>query len=127
MQTSIFDAVSERGYGPTAQGISPEQYAARQLCKAIEEALEALGAVALPAQPDFMRTREVLERQFKYLFDDPVIWRTAVVDRDELIAELADVLVPLNCAAEALGVDGQQLALDKATADVQRGVRAVSG
>ena len=50
-------------------------------------------------------------------------WIAPLVDFDKLRAELADMLVVLFAAAQALDFDIVQAAIDKSSADVPRGVR----
>ena len=57
-------------------------------------------------------------------FDVPSLFDGVLVDVATVIKELPDMVVPLAVLADALGVpDMMAAALDKAQADVKRGVR----
>lgn len=123
-QLFIYAQVAGRGYGPHQQGLDAEQFAGRQIAKLIEEALEALEAIGLPGYVTFFANeRPRLEAAFKEMFDDKGAWQESIVNRAALIKELADVAMPLFCAATALNVDLLDLAAEKAASDTIRGVR----
>ena len=56
-------------------------------------------------------------------FDRKVLWDTVAINEVPLRSELADMLVVLFTAAQALDFDVVQAAIDKSSADVARGVR----
>lgn len=136
-QRAIYNAVTERGYGPEDQGLTPEQFAARQATKALEEAIEAAGCVAVDNEPLIsvlergyqVRTGECLDldmlaRIIKATFDYTKLWQSAsITDTGQYVREMADVAIPLTCAAEALDVDLTGAMVDKATGDIRRGRR----
>lgn len=126
LQEQIYDAVIERGYGPKEQGLTREQFAARQIAKMFEELLELAETVSI----DGKTLDELLlgwyagdvKRLAKEFFDKREIWTKAELAEREFIKELADS-VPLFNAAEALGVSLLALCRDKAMRDIERGVR----
>jgi len=137
-QDKVYTAVAERGY---REGWSAEQFLARQLCKMVEEINEAQESVyhtdpTYDTRIHLDRTKEDrlmwAARYAKVKFDNkehPGWYGIGIEDPQALIDELADMQVVLFCAAAAAAeltgqpVDIVQLAVDKATADIARGVR----
>ena len=129
-QRAIYDAVAQRGY---RYGWTAEQFAARQVCKLSEELCELNAGFCLPEE--YWRTLAPGSRYvFAGLFDDKAKWLEEPegledCDIESAKDELADLQVVVMCLAEALGeicgepFDVVRAALDKATADVERGVR----
>lgn len=126
-QEAIFEALVARGY---TAGLTAEQLAARQVCKMLEETLEACQHVeGFSGTTDMMI--DTLRHQVRAEFDDLARWQNygRVRSFAGLKAELPDVAVTLANSAEALtfadeySYDVMRAAVDKATADVARGVR----
>lgn len=126
----IYAAVEARGY---TRGWTRQQLIARQLVKLAEEVGEAsqyaiLDPEMLGDQPrnafDWHVDRLAVLARERFNAADWE-WCGTVSDFDELnIAdELADVYVVVCMLAHLLGVDVQSRALDKAQADIARGVR----
>ena len=121
--------VAARGY---ANGWTAEQFVARQLCKMTEELGEASDQIVSTASVSPI-SRNVLwwidklgdaERRARIAFDNPADWcNFKFSDPDALRSELADMQVVLFAAAEALGFDVVQAAIEKSSKDVERGVR----
>jgi hypothetical protein len=125
-QSQIYEAVVERGYGPKEQGLTSNQFAARQIAKALEELIELAETIEINGRQlsrlvfgDFAHETK---RMAKEVFDRKEIWTKAEFDEQEFLSELADT-VPLFNAAEALGVSLLALCRDKAMNDIKRGVR----
>jgi len=138
IQRRIYDAVVRRGY---RDGWTAEQFAARQVAKVAEE----LGELARHVHIDhgdggsdhstLAWSLTISAREGRRIFDDTDCnghrWaRTSVIDARSALAELADIMVVACCMAEALGelcpdmdTDLMRAALQKADADVTRGVR----
>jgi hypothetical protein len=127
IQKEIYEAVVERGYGPVEQGLTREQFAARQVAKMFEELLELAHTVTIFDKPldEMLLGYFAIEakKMARELFDNRLLWTKAKIDEEEFLKELADS-VPLFNAAEALGgVYLPALCRDKATRDIKRGVR----
>lgn len=125
-QSRIYDAVRQRGYVDTW---ARQELAVRQLLKRAEELSEQAELCYMPAaQVPYFSFVLLLGRAAKYarqIFDDPISCRGAeIISPEEFVTEAADQLVTLAVEAEALGVDYGAMALAKAEADVERGVRA---
>ena len=126
-QEAIFESLVARGY---TFGLSTEQLTARQVCKLVEEACEAAKHVeGFSGATDALIGK--LHDAVRAEFDDLARWRQygRIRSYAGLKAELPDVAVTLANAAEALtwadeySFDVMAAAVDKATADVTRGVR----
>ena len=126
-QEAIFEALVARGY---TAGLTAEQLTARQVCKMIEEVCEAARHVeGFSGTTDMLI--DTLRHQVRAEFDDLARWQNYGRIRSfaGLKAELPDVAVTLANSAEALtfadeySFDVMQAAVDKAAADVGRGVR----
>jgi len=120
VQEKITKSVAQRGYGPG--GLAPAAYAAKQMCKAVEEIAELASCFRLPEY--LARSISVTGAIARHYFDDQEVWtRTSLDDEKSSAAELADVLIPLLVCATALDIDALDEAEKKASADIQRGVR----
>ena len=123
-QRGIVAFVADRGY---LDGYTVEQRIARQLVKALEETCEALqcvGTLEDSALYDLLVDAARVGQFARAVFDVPSLFDGATVDVPTLIAELPDMVVPLAVLADAVGVHDMMAAgLDKARADVARGVR----
>lgn len=125
-QETIYNAIKARGY---TDGYDADALAGRQVVKATEELAELFGHIyplrcTNGQQDDFNELRDVMEaakRTARLLFDGRM--QTGVWNRAAFAVELADVVIPLMVAAQALGIDLVAAAVEKATADVKRGVR----
>ncbi len=131
IQSEIVEAVRKRGY---LEGWSKEQLAARQVMKLAEELRELLliadGELSSDEYGDdvFERIKDAQDkidyagRAAKYAFDKGDCG--TIISDDDAKKELFDIIVVCSILAYALGVDDMmQGALDKANADVKRGVR----
>ena len=126
IQSEIVEAVRSRGY---LEGWTNGQLAARQVMKLVEEVGELLDYLtwhnSLPNHEEIFQTW--------YRSRDTAISARGAFDGGECgtifstpdtIKELADIIVVCSVLAHALGVDDMmQGALDKANADIARGVR----
>lgn len=123
IQQAIVDSVARRGY---LNGYTTDQIIARQLVKQLEELCEALQSVRAddPILRALVGNAVVYGKSARVVFDIPSLFDGVTVDRDNLIAELPDLVVPLAVLATAAGVpDMMQAGLAKARADEARGVR----
>jgi len=140
-QRIVSDATKARGYW---DGLAPEQIAARQVAKLAEELDEYSQYIAMPWE--FESRLISLGGEARRIFDDPKRWydcefadeyyfpagTTAAELAMRRRAELADLMVVLlnmaQAEQEATGVpfDIIQAACEKATADIERGVRSGS-
>lgn len=122
-QRGIVDFVADRGY------LAPytlDQRIARQLVKQLEETCEALQAVSAsdPILAALISNAAMYGRSARAVFDVPSLFDDVTIDAATLIEELPDMVVPLAVLADALGIHDMLVAgLDKAQADVVRGVR----
>ena len=118
--------VAARGY---RDGWTAEQFVARQLCKMTEELAEAVrcitpeSAVYQNRFDDWYGLIQDAGRCARGAFDDHESWQYLFHLSKYTPAELADMLVVLFAAAQALDFDVVQAAIDKSSADVARGVR----
>lgn len=123
-QSAIAEAVAERGY---REGWTDEQFVCRQAAKLLEEFGEFLEYVWPTGNRQHAGTWEdhaVIAGQLaREHFDNGDFSKADITDREAAAEELADMLVVVYNAAEALGVDVNELALRKARGDIERGVR----
>lgn len=122
-QRGIVAFVADRGY---LDGYTLDQRIARQLVKQLEETCEALQSVSADDVDLhlFIQHAHSLGKWARAIFDVPTLFDDVIIDVPTLIAELPDMVVPLAVLADALGVpDIMAAGLDKAAADVARGVR----
>lgn len=121
-QDTIANAVKARGYD--GQGMTKEQFCFSQLCKAIEE-LDEVGACFGVGQAPYIILRELKSAAYfaKGYFNRADRMGDVKMNDLCLAEELADVLITLVMVADVLGVDLQQMAIDKARGDVSRGIR----
>lgn len=126
LQALVAKAVADRGY---RQGWTDEQYAARQICKAVEELGELILAVIWQHghnNPEWYLSLMDAKENAREAFDsfDAGFWSYVDdIDTDEIVAELPDVLIPLFVLAETLDIDLEQAVREKVLGDVSRGVR----
>jgi NTP pyrophosphatase (non-canonical NTP hydrolase) len=121
-QRGIVAAVADRGY---LEGYTIDQRIARQLVKLFEELCEALQAVNAD-DTDLHLFIQHANSQGKWaraIFDVPSLFSDVMVDVPTLLDELPDLVVPLAVLADAVGMDMMLAGLEKAQADVARGVR----
>jgi hypothetical protein len=139
-QEQVAAAVAARGY---RDPYTAYQFLARNIVKMAEELAEAANWLILdPVEPDFGQSKDTMEAMFGLVgalartrFDvkEGALWydasRPTAYACEKIAKELADMQVVLFNAAQAFGqvrgepFDVVQSALDKATADVTRGVR----
>ena len=117
-QRAIYTAVAARGY---REGWTKEQFITRQVCKLIEEVAELALTVTLPGRLGLVV--QVAGKAAREAFDTGTFDNAGVMFETLTVDEAADCFVVLSCIGEELGVDLAQLALDKARADTERGVR----
>jgi|GEM_PF-4779462 len=123
-QERIVELVTARGH---LDGWTWWQFFVRQICKALEELCELAAMATLP--PHLQAHLAALENVARSTFNDHDLWQYEPQVSPYAWKELADLLVTVFCAAQALGeVTGQpfdivQVAVEKAAADVSRGVR----
>lgn len=128
-QKEVAQAIAYRGYRHTW---TAPQFAGRQVAKLAEELREL--AACVQQQPDGLTQWERLVDDAGYAaqlaFDHPAFWSdTRVLHAIDMRAELADMQVVIFALADALEelthqrFDVVQAAVDKARADVARGVR----
>lgn len=122
LQTLVAQAVAARGY---REGWADEQYAARQVCKAVEELGEVQTAIEWRSwAPNWAGGLQFTSLYARRSFDSIDDWGQVVdVDCKKVAPELADVVIPLLVLAETLGIDLEQEIRTKALGDVDRGVR----
>lgn len=116
-QQTIAANVAARGY---RDGWTAEQFVARQLCKLTEELAEAV--YHTDCTHTWTRDLWFAGANARKAFDGPYWDRVGTIG-PAIQFELADMLVVLLTAAEALEFDVIQAAIDKSAADVSRGVR----
>lgn len=129
IQQTIAANVAARGY---RDGWTLGQFVARQIAKATEELNEASSHIVVANRYHPADDRHIWLNDLSYAgeyaqdaFDDNRRWASVdITAHAELCSELADLAVVLFTAADALGFDLAQAALDKSAADVTRGVRA---
>lgn len=120
-QQRIYAATEARGY---AAGWTPQQFAARQVIKAVEELAELVECIDVPDVrfDDLIIDIKRAAQSARWLFDDESVWDYTVKPGAD--TEAADVAVTLANFAVAWGFDLLKTAEDKATADIERGKRA---
>ena len=129
-QRRVFAAVQARGY---VNGWLEAQFVARQACKLQEELGEVFEAISYreygPLTDDAVTAAADAAR---WDFDHKMQWidhwsddydRFYDGNRARIASELADMQVVLFAAAERMDIDIVALAVEKAEADVTRGVR----
>lgn len=116
--------VAARGY---RDGWAAEQFVARQLCKLTEElgeSLDQIGGLDAWADTQWLTAGYDAGLAARGFFDDESGWGGVYLENPAAIrSELADMLVVILAAAQALDFDVVQAAIDKSAADVARGVR----
>ena len=121
-QQEIALLVAERGY---RDGWTDEQFAARQVAKLVEEVGELVDWTYMIRYEEWMEHLQRAERLAARCFNDQTKgrWIHSTVNPERAAEELADILVVVYNLADALGIDINELALEKAHADVERGTR----
>lgn len=125
-QSIVTANVAARGY---RDGWTTEQFVARQLCKLTEELDEAAHQVVSfePQVRSILWWLDELNdsgQRARIAFDDQDKWENVTIfDPFALRSELADMMVVICAAADALESDVIQAAIDKSAVDVARGVR----
>ena len=123
-QRGIVAFVANRGY---LDGYDIDQRIARQLVKQLEETCEAMQCIGVledNALYDLLFDAARVGRFARAVFDMPSLFDGVTVNVATVIGEFPDMVVPLAVLADALGVpDMLATGLDKAQADVVRGVR----
>lgn len=121
LQALVAKAVADRGY---RAGWTDEQFAARQICKAVEELAEVGECIKwIYHNPSWIDSLQDIGAQARGYFDDNRAWYQAESFYPEISQEIADVLIPLLCLADVLGIDLEQVIREKALGDAQRGMR----
>ena len=125
IQQDVAQYVKDRGYH---DGLDSDQLACRHVAKLAEE----LGEIAIEVDyrtfaDGHLHWGEYVNRarwEARSEFDDLDAWRRyRIIDREQMKAELADLQVVILSMAEVMGFDVLATALEKAQADVERGVR----
>jgi len=132
-QALVAASIEARGY---REGWDPQEFAARQCCKLMEELAELLKAVCDKGPTSYHVWAFFLSeggRLARGAFDGPreLWWKDdqVQVDAPQAMKELADLQVVVFCLAQVLGeLAGQpfdivRAAIEKAETDVGRGVR----
>jgi NTP pyrophosphatase (non-canonical NTP hydrolase) len=123
VQEQIHAAVLARGY---REGWDGPEFVARQIAKALEELAEAARCMNWQPGHEPLHHSTLLEagEMSRWEFDHRDVWQGLTgAHYDRLGEELADVAVPLFVIAQELGIDLVEMAREKATRDVVRGVR----
>lgn len=121
-QRGIVAFVADRGY---LDGYTLDQRIARQLVKELKELCEALQCIQTDegALYDLVFDAGNLGKFARAVFDVPSFFDDVRIEVPVLLDELPDLAVPLAVLADAVGVDLMAAGLEKARADVARGVR----
>lgn len=123
-QNKVAQLTIKRGY---RDGWTDNQFAARQVAKLIEEVAELADDFDFQ-HPDIYWKIQRAGEMARRAFDNKSIWSDSGV-LGHAIDELADILVVVFNLADAIGkirgkeVNIIQMAIDKASSDVKRGVR----
>lgn len=123
-QRTIYQAIESRGY---VGDWTRDELIGRHLLKLIEETGELADAINVPGSINYWpwhKLGKAAERS-RLLFDysSRRDWQGLTVNEELLAKELTDCAVVLFSFAELIGLDLVQAAVDKATADIERGVR----
>lgn len=121
-QGAIANAVKARGYD--GAGMTQEQFCFSQFCKAIEELAEvgSCFGTELDSHTVAWMQKEAAHIA-KVYFNHPERMGNITLYKSGIALELADLLITLVMAADAIGIDLESLAVEKAVGDVRRGVR----
>jgi NTP pyrophosphatase (non-canonical NTP hydrolase) len=121
----IVAAVADRGY---LKGWTDQELAARQICKLTEE-LGELAKVIEGGKGRWLPGLFVASEEARKVFDKGYLGEVCPEVAAKAIKELADCMVVIHVLADALSsisgvpIDLDQIALEKATRDIGRGVR----
>lgn len=126
-QETVYNAVAARGY---TKDLTDEQFLAKQPVKAIEELYELFKGIDLgieePAWVWHLRRSAIFAKKH---FDYGNFSNASIQSMDGVEEELVDLQVVILCAAQAISrIRGRKFnivaaAVDKATQDIERGVR----
>jgi NTP pyrophosphatase (non-canonical NTP hydrolase) len=123
-QERIYKAIEARGY---VGDWTRDELIGRHLLKLIEEMGETAATIAVPGADIFWPWKKLslAAERSRVLFDhgDKRTWEGIEIDMDALKREMADCAVVLFSLAQVVGIDLVAVAMEKATADVSRGVR----
>ena len=122
IQKQVASLVQERGYW---DDLEPERLVCRHVAKLVEELGEATSHIGKLNPPfRWLIAADVAAEVAREEFDNLDAWQDYYIcSIDALKAELADLQVVLFSIAEVLEFDIAAAALEKAQADVKRGVR----
>lgn len=128
LQEQVYQSVVQRGY---RAGHTPTAFVVRQLVKSVEEAGEAMEHVAPMRSQEHPPGWQLLLHGAALLarraFDSDEGWdRYQINDPVALAGEMADIIIPLLCAAQELEVDLGAVIEAKARLDIGRGVRQLA-
>jgi NTP pyrophosphatase (non-canonical NTP hydrolase) len=122
LQELVARSVEARGY---REGWTDGMFAARQICKAVEELAELATAIEWKLKPPaWIAALDAAATLARLHFDgeDETGWLLSV-DIDVANWEAPDVAIPLLVLADVLGIDLGAAIQEKVTGDVARGVR----
>lgn len=127
-QQRIYAATEARGY---ADDWTPEQFAARQVIKAVEELAELVVLIAISGDSVMASEIKYFKRavldagaRARVLFDHGAEFWNDVLIHPSADTEAADVAVTLANFAAVRGFDLLEAVEDKATRDIERGKRS---
>ena len=132
LQEIIYQAEAARGY---TDGYTDEQFALRQVVKAVEELAELTATIwNLWGNQDIQLPYEIINlfvllqsagETARNIFDDKELeWPNGLKATPQLKKETADVGIVLNCLAESLKFDLEDIMRKKVVSDVKRGRRS---
>lgn len=122
-QDRVYEAIAARG---DTNGWTREQFAARQMAKLVQEIAELAEHVRGGSKEWewMMMSLRNAGTYARWALADADAWRNArITDLGALVCELPDVQVPVFCLATTVRLDIVRAAVEKAEADVERGVR----
>lgn len=127
-QKTVYDAIKARGY--VKPHSDPRNILVRQVVKLMEELGELADNVSVilddqAAKPAvyLLEDMRTLGEDARACFDEDWFAGPRISDPDEVRKELADLQVVLFVAAETMGFDVVEAAVEKSRRDVGRGVR----
>jgi len=127
MQREVYENIVRRGY---RKGWNANQFAARQVCKLVEELGELASALSFTYNYHWhsMVKKVGIAARFAFDHDTGAIGEIGI-EVEQAKSELADLQVVVFCLAAALAeLDGQPFdvvaaAVAKSASDIERGVR----
>lgn len=121
LQSLVAKAVAERGY---REGWTDEQYAARQMAKAVDELSELVRAIRWSStHRSWSSLAKDAGEWARDAFDEETWQDVKSVSPEKVALELPDVIIPLLVLADTLGIDLEQAIREKVLGDIERGVR----